>query len=220
MVKIGDISITERELFKKVILHELAMKPVLCKFALELLNDIPKWFWVESASGSGKYHPEYAAGDGGLARHSLMTYRWLMSLMEANEIDLSEYLPAMIFATLFHDCGKRGSDDIPAPSMIFEHPLIAAKIVIDNAEKFVKDNKEFIEMTADDEESFKSDIAVAVSCIESHMGRWNTNKDSDVTLPKPKTSLQYMVHMADYCASRKFTEFDEGFFAKICRLEN
>lgn len=221
MVKMGDSSITEQELFKKVILHELAMKPVLCKFALELLNDIPTYFWTEAASSSGKYHPEFSLGDGGLARHSLMTYRWLMSLLEANEIDLGEYVPGMIVAALFHDCCKRGlPDSIGVEHTKHEHPLLSAKFIVDRAEQFANDNKEFIEMTADDEDSFKSDIAIVASCIESHMGRWNTSNHSDIILPKPKTSIQYMVHMADYCASRKFTEFDEGFFANVCKLEN
>ena len=204
----------EKELFKKVILDEFGpTKPVLCKFAQEILDEIPDWFWKEPASSTGKHHPEHELGDGGLARHSLMVYRWLKLLLEANEPDLSEFVPGMALACLFHDCCKRGMPDKePSEHTLFEHPVLAAKFILDRAERFAKENKDFIEKTSDDEESFKHDVAVAVSCIETHMGRFNTSKHSEVVLPRPKTAIQYMVHLSDYIASRKCTTFDFGFF--------
>ena len=200
----------EKEMFKKVIRDELGpMKPVLCKFALELLEKVPDYFWLEPASSSGKHHPEHDLGEGGLARHSLMVYRWLKMLLEANDQDMSDFIPGMILASLFHDCCKRG---LPGGELsehtLFEHPILAAKFVMDNAEQFMKDNKDFMAITADDEESFKQDVAVAISAIETHMGKFNTSKHSDVVLPKPKTAIQFMVHLADYIASRKCTTFD------------
>ena len=206
----------EKELFKKVIRDEFGpMKPALCKFALELVDKLSEYFWVVPASATGKFHPEHDQGEGGLARHSLMVYRWLKSLLEANEQDMSEYEPGMCLAALFHDCMKRGpTADGIAEHTLFEHPILAAKFVMDESERFLKENKEFIESTVDDEESFKHDIAVAVSCIQTHMGKWNTSKHSDVKLPKPSTPMQYMVHLADYCASRKFTKFDSDFIGQ------
>lgn len=214
MVKLNDVEVSEKELFKKVILAELGpMKPVLCKFALEILDEIPEYFWSEPSSASGKHHPEYALGEGGLARHSLMVYRWLKILLEANDQDMSEFIPGMVVAALFHDCCKRGMpDNVDLEHTAFEHPLLAAKFILDRAERFAKENVDFIEKTAEDEESFKHDIAVAVSSIETHMGKWNTSKHSDLTLPKPKTPIQFMVHLADYIASRKCTTFDAQAF--------
>lgn len=215
MVKLDDgTEVTENELFRKVILTELGpMKPALCKFSLELLDALSDWFWIEPASSTGMHHPEHDLGDGGLARHSLMVYRWLKMLLEANDQDMGDFVPGMVVACLFHDCCKRG---VPGNELsehtLFEHPVLAAKFVLDNAEKFVKENKDFIEGTADDEESFKHDIAVAVSCIETHMGKWNRSEHSDVVLPKPKTAIQFMVHLADYIASRKCTTFDTHAF--------
>lgn len=203
----------EKDMFRKVIRDEFGpMKPVLCKFALELVDKVPDYFWIEAASSSGKHHPDHDLGEGGLARHSLMTYRWLMLLMEANEQDMSEFLPGMILASLFHDCCKRGMPDDVSEHTRFEHPILAAKFVLDKAEQFAKDNKEFMEQTSEDEDIFKKDIAVAVSAIETHMGKWNTSKESQVTLPKPKTPIQYMVHLADYIASRKCTQWDSTRF--------
>ena len=202
-----------KELFRDVIKSEFGpMKPVLCKFALELVDSVPDYFWTEAASSSGLHHPSFGLGDGGLARHSLMTYRWLKILMEANEQDLSEFMPGMVLAALFHDCCKRGMpDDIDHQHTKFEHPFFSAKFVLDNAEKFAKNNKDFMDKTVEDEDIFKKDIAVAVSAIETHMGRWNTSKNSQVELPKPKTAIQYMVHLADYIASRKCTTWDVAF---------
>ena len=201
----------EKELFRKAIVSELGpVNPTFCKFALELLGKVPDYFWVEAASSTGNHHPEFSLGVGGLARHSLMVYRWLKMLLEANEQDMREFVPGMVFAALFHDCCKRGLPDSIQDHTAFEHPILAAKFVLDNAEQFAKDNKDFMDQSIEDEEAFKHNVAVAVSCIETHMGRFNTNKHSDTVLPKPKTPMQYMVHLADYIASRKCTTFDHS----------
>ena len=71
-----------KSLFGDVIRSEFGpTKPVLCKFALELVDAVPAYFWTEAASSSGLHHPTFGLGVGGLARHSLMVYRWLKILM-------------------------------------------------------------------------------------------------------------------------------------------
>ena len=222
MVKINDVEVSEKELFKRVILVELGpMTPALCKFSLELLEELPNYFWNEPASSSGKHHPEYGLGEGGLARHSLMVYRWLKMFLEANEQDMSEFLPGMVVACLFHDCCKRGlSDKVDLEHTAFEHPLLAAKFVLDRAEKFAVENKMLLEESIEDEDAFKHNVAVAVSAIETHMGKFNTSKHSEVVLPRPKTAIQYMVHLADYAASRKCTKFDHEAFVKPQPVES
>jgi len=214
-VKLNDgVEVSEKELFRDVILAELGPNtPTLCKFALELLDKVPAYFWVVSASSSGKHHPSHELGEGGLARHSLMVYRWLKMLIQANEQDMSEFLPGMVLACLFHDCCKRGVSNEPEEHTKFEHPLLSAKFVLDNAERFAKENKDFFDTVIEDEDGFKHSVAIAISCIETHMGRFNTNKHSDVKLPKPNTPIQYMVHLADYIASRKCTKFDTQAFS-------
>jgi len=204
----------EKQLFKNVILDELGpMNPAFCKFALDLLDKVSEYFWVEPASSTGKHHPEYGLGEGGLARHSLMVYRWLKLLLEANEQDMKDFVPGMVVASLFHDCRKRGpTADGISEHTLFEHPILAAKFVMDESERFLKENREFLENSIEDEDAFKHNVAVAVSCIETHMGKFNTSKHSEIVLPKPKTPMQYMVHLADYIASRKCTIFDFNAF--------
>lgn len=205
---------TTKETYKKVIVGELGpMNPVSCKFALELIDRVPDYFWKESASSTGNHHPDFSLGEGGLTRHSLMVYRWLKMLLEANEQDMKEFVPGMVIAALFHDCCKRGMSDNVQEHTAFEHPLLSAKFVLDNAERFAKENADFMEQSIEDEDAFKHNVAVAVSCIETHMGKFNTSKHSEVVLPKPKTPMQYMVHLADYIASRKCTTFDQDAFS-------
>ena len=210
MVKLNDVEVTEKELFKKIVISELGVStPVLCKFAQELIEDVPEYFWTEPASVTGKHHPEYSLGEGGLARHSLMTYHWLKTLLCDCDQDMTDYIPGMVLAALFHDCCKRGMpDNIDLEHTKFEHPLLAAKFILERAERFAKDNQNLFEISIEDEVAFKQNIAIAMSCIETHMGKWTTSKYSSVELPKPKTSIQYIVHLADYIASRKCTTFD------------
>lgn len=218
MITVGNNEISEMELFKQVILHDIAPRSAsLCKFALYLLDSVPSYFWVESASASGKTHPIHDLGDGGLARHSLMVYRWLKSLLEGSPIDLNEHVSAMVIASLFHDCCKRGLPNQPmSEHTLFEHPLLSAKFIMDKSIEFLDKNKEFIESTSEDEDWFKEQVAMIASCVQSHMGKWNTSKWSpDIVLPIPKNPMQYLVHLADYCASRKFTMFDVTFFNDI-----
>ena len=40
------------------------------KSATELINILPEYFFHEAASSTGKYHPKYALGEGGLLRHT------------------------------------------------------------------------------------------------------------------------------------------------------
>lgn len=210
MVMINDVEVAEKDLFRRIVVNELGMAaPAFCKFAQELIDEVPEYFWTEPASATGKHHPEFSLGVGGLARHSLMTFHWLKTLLFDYDQDMTDYVPGMVVAALFHDCCKRGlPDSIDLEHTKFEHPLLGAKFVLDRAERFAGENKEFFGTVIEDEEAFKHNVAIAVSCIETHMGKWTTSKHSEVTLPKPKTAFQFMVHLADYIASRKCTTFD------------
>ena len=89
------INVSEKEIFKKIAIVELApMNAVLCKFAQELIEEIPSYFWSVGASSTGKHHPEFSSGDGGLARHSLMAYRWLKNMIETNPSDIDDLFSA------------------------------------------------------------------------------------------------------------------------------
>lgn len=41
----------------------------IAKFTIEVLKQVPSYFYIVQASSSGRYHPTYALGEGGLVRH-------------------------------------------------------------------------------------------------------------------------------------------------------
>lgn len=163
-----------------------------------LLEKVPDYFFKIPASSTGKYHPNFATGDGGLVRHTKV------ALKIAKEILSLEYMSneftererdLMLIAILFHDTQKLG--DPMERYTRFDHPLLAAN--------FIKANKNIT--------TFKNDDIIFIEkAISSHMGEWNTSDYSNVILPKPETKYEFFVHECDYLASRKFinVEFDNN----------
>ena len=47
------------------------------QFCKVLVDNLPLYWWEVPASSTGKYHPSYALGDGGLMRHSISVVRFL-----------------------------------------------------------------------------------------------------------------------------------------------
>ena len=45
-----------------------------------ILNNLPDYFYKIQAASSGKYHPTYALGDGGLIRHTKAAVNFATSL--------------------------------------------------------------------------------------------------------------------------------------------
>ena len=49
--------------------------------AKTMINLLPDYFFHEAASSTGKYHPKYALGDGGLLRHTKAAVRFAYELL-------------------------------------------------------------------------------------------------------------------------------------------
>ena len=52
----------------------------------------------------------------------------------------------------------------------------------------------------------KEEIDLLKKMISSHMGEWNTNTYSEVTLPKPRNKYEFFVHMCDFLSSKKYLD--------------
>jgi len=159
-----------------------------------MIDKIPDYFFKIPASSTGKYHPNYATGDGGLVRHTKAAVRMAHELFGIYKF--SEHVKDLIImALVLHDSVKKGEDE--TKYTLFDHPLVAA---------------EFIKKYQDELPMSKEDINFVCECIKSHMGRFNTSDYSDIILPIPKTPEQKFVHMCDYLASRKVIDihFDEN----------
>lgn len=159
------------------------------------IDNLPDYFFSVPASSTGKYHPKYALGDGGLVRHTKAAVRIAnhilnleQSKMQFNEIE-RDY---MLVALILHDGIKQG--DGATGFSTSEHPLDCAKWLLMN--------EIFISFDMEDRKA----IALLVA---SHMGEWNKVKGVDI-LPKPNSEMQKFVHMCDYLASRKDIEIIFG----------
>lgn len=149
---------------------------------------VPDYFFVIPASTTGKYHPQISLGQGGLVRHTKMAVRVAVDLLELSM--WSGLLPMrdlIISALLIHDTFKCGEPIIE--HTIHEHPALAG-------DKF----KDFCELYIYAEDK----IDQICRMVSSHMGQWNTNKFSDVTLPKPSTPQEKFVHLCDFISSKKW----------------
>ena len=165
-----------------------------------LIKLLPDYFFEIPASSTGKYHPEYALGKGGLLRHTKAAVRIAYELLgdecignkyTADEKDL------MIMALILHDGLKSGYDHEKYTR--FDHPILMADYIMDNEEKLGLEVEEI---------EFLGDV------IKTHMGPWTKDYNGVEVLEKPKTKYQNFVHMCDFLASRKcllvpFNENDE-----------
>ncbi len=156
---------------------------------LNIINMLPEYWLEEAASSTGKYHPEYALGKGGLLRHSKAAMRIGFELL-SNPCIGDKYTDRekdLILMSLFvHDGLKLG---MPQEKYTrFDHPILMGK--------FILDHKDEIGLNLEDA-NFMNDV------IKTHMGPWITDYDGNEVLEKPKTKYQNFVHMCDFLASRK-----------------
>jgi len=160
--------------------------------AMKLINLLPDYFFSVPASSTGKYHPSFALGDGGLVRHTKVAVRLAIEMFNDESITgaySNNEKDLMIIALIMHDGLKSGLEKSDYTS--FDHPLLVCN--------YIKENKDKIDFT-------DKEIEFICHVISSHMGPWNTSNYSDVILPKPESKFQRFVHMCDYLASRKFLD--------------
>ncbi|MFA5603646.1 MAG: hypothetical protein WDA12_02175 [Bacilli bacterium] len=159
-----------------------------------LINLLPDYFFVIPASSTGKYHPKYALGNGGLIRHTKVAVKIANELLSNNSIgeDFTDNEKDIIIISLMiHDGLKLGQTY--SQYTVFEHPILIANLV--------RENQAIVKLTNDE-------VALMTSILESHMGEWTTNRFGKQILKKPTTKYQKFGHLCDYLASRKFINVD------------
>lgn len=161
----------------------------LRKSLLKLIELLPEYWFVEPASSTGKYHPEYALGEGGLLRHSKAAMKIGYELLvnpSIGEKYTNREKDLMLMSLLVHDGLKLG---LPQENYTrFDHPILMANFVIEHQEEIG---------IREEDAKFMADV------IQTHMGPWTTDYNGNEVLKKPKTKYQNFVHMCDYLASRK-----------------
>ena len=160
------------------------------KFTQEILSIIPDYFFVIPASSTGKYHPQYGLGMGGLARHTRAAVKIAHELFNLEPSFSQEEKSIILSALILHDGCKNGKKLTQYTA--HAHPAIMVDLI---REQEALEASLGIEM-----------FDILCGAIASHMGQWNVSHYSPVCLPLPKTPLEHFVHLCDYLASRKFIE--------------
>lgn len=181
-----------KEIFDQVL--ETFENEDIRNFAEKCIENAPEYWHRVPASSTGKYHPSYSLGEGGLVRHTIAVVRFLNHMFGVESISdqfTSRERDLLRVAAIAHDMMKSGTQEDYEKSKWtkFDHPLLAARMVY-NMDGLTKEERRFIAMA-----------------ISSHMGVFNTDKrHPDIVLPKPGDKYQIILHLADYLASRKDVE--------------
>lgn len=155
------------------------------------VSKLPEYFFHVPASSSGKYHPTYCLGEGGLLRHTKAAVYFAKELLflESSPFTLDQK-DTIIGALILHDGWKKGL--IESSHTVSEHPVIAS---------------EQIKKLAIEKGLTSSKIDDISMLVLTHMGQWNRDaKTNQVLMPKPISAAQRFVHLCDYLASRKKLE--------------
>lgn len=174
---------------------QLIQNADLRQLVIDTLEAAPDYFYTMPASTTGKYHPAYTLGDGGLVRHTKAAVKIAECLLSIEMYaSLAKQSDQIYAALILHDTVKKGLDGCNRWTTI-EHPLDAAKLLLDTAK-----TKNFADMAL---------VENIAGMIRSHMGQWNADASGREFLPKPETKEQKFVHQCDYLASRKFITVEE-----------
>ena len=108
-----------------------------------LLNELPDYFYEIPASSTGKYHPKFALGEGGLVRHTKVAVRIAYEIIKTQSIGnvfTDDEKDLILISLMLHDGLKEG---FPKEKYTkFDHPILAAN--------FVKDKANLTELTSEE----------------------------------------------------------------------
>ena len=153
-------------------------------------NRVGAWFWESGASSSGKYHPQFSQGEGGLVRHTRAVAMFCEELLRLSTYAYMKpiYKDFARVACLLHDTCKYGTGNEVDKACYPMHGQLAADAV----------NKAWFDYCGEN--------APALLCmaIASHMGQWTQERED-----RPFTNIDRLVHLADYIASRPFIQIPQ-----------
>jgi hypothetical protein len=176
----NNIKLFEREL--NLIKNDELREMVKCY----MVEATPDYFWTDGASSSGKYHPKFSQGIGGLVRHTKAVVMFAEELLRMSSYAYMKeiYKDYVIAACIIHDTTKYGINEYDKTEYK-NHATNAAECFAHYCEK----------------NDFPIPSEILLGAIKSHMGQWSTDKED-----RPFTSVDRCVHMADYMASRSFID--------------
>lgn len=151
---------------------------------------VPEYFWYVPASSTGKYHPDFAQGDGGLIRHTKAAVCVAEELLKLDDFVFAS--PDIVYAAIIiHDCFKYGREKNRYTRK--DHGEICAT--------------EWIRFIEEENIQVDPDFAKGVfQCVLWHMGQWS-DRDTFERYHCPDEIFRdelKVVELSDYISSRKF----------------
>lgn len=160
--------------------------------AKKMVEMLPDYFFEIPASSTGKYHPSFALGEGGLVRHTKVAVRLAHELLENDcigNVFNEDEKDMIIMSLIMHDGCKSGL--VKGQYTVANHPSIVVKLIKDNVANLTLE---------------ESEVNLICGMIESHMGPFNKDYKGNTILPLPSNKYQKFVHMCDLLASKKFLD--------------
>jgi len=174
----------------------------ILSFVLDCFDDLcPDYFWTCPSSLSGKYHPAVSMGRGGLVRHTKLAVWWGEGLIRAfNTFEYLKDIPVKLpdevtAALLMHDMHKNGPTDESykrCGNTTGTHGVMLSEVIGARGlgSYLVEASRRRI-----------------LTGIAGHMGQWTTEAACRPSnLKGEDQAFAQLVHLADYCASRKVDE--------------
>lgn len=210
--------------------------PELKDFVVQCFDELcPDYFWHRAASSSGRYHPAFVKGDGGLVRHTKYVAKlaadFARSRLAGQEIgtpgscnypDKSPYEDHVVAAALIHDMMKdgdlekdalRGIKRLDDGSPNMKDPatkkayyeIVLGGHGIDVAEAI------FHRIYNSDGSAIPRAQMIVMYAAATHMGIWTNQPEyRPANIQDPETRcVCEVVHDADYMASRKIDGYIE-----------
>lgn len=182
-------------------------------FTVAAFELVPTYFWTAPCSSTGKYHPRWNQGEGGIVRHTKVATFYALELTRAMPLDKEEVMrtgfgeklfqDVCVSATMLHDGWKHGpaftGDLSSIPQGNTEcHGIAWAKHIYETIvlPKLTGEVKE---------PSFR--IRAILRGIAGHMGIWTGPANMQFWPQYQKDSVLkkvcLAVHYGDYISSRK-----------------
>jgi hypothetical protein len=179
---------------ESVFREELVMirNPEIRAFVLRVFDTMaPDYFWTVPASTSGKYHPDISLGVGGLVRHTKLAVWWAVELsrIEIPRTGDAGFMDEVIAALLLHDLLKNGDTLSPFGKPTLDNATAIHGVYLSEQIRI----RVFPPGTSPNDWQHR-----IMHAIGTHMGRWTAEGYG-----QPDTDVDVLVHLADYCASRK-----------------
>lgn len=168
----------------------------IMELVCEYFEKVPDYFYHTPASSTGKHHPSFDLGDGGLLRHTQMTCEIMKEFQRMEEYKNLNHFDMMI-ACILHDTFKNGYVD--NKRTVSSHASIAADEFYNTYIYHKYQKNELTETTRNITYDYSGEVYSRVcnicDMIRTHMGQYGAIK--------PRTESEKLVHLADYVASRK-----------------